>query len=538
MELANPNALGGNVFNGDSPPIPRLSTYRVEHWSISAGPGSSSVVEGLDTTFNLTGGTISSSGGGWLTQGGYCGSSPGAINTLASSTVSTISASLFLYGGGSGATITTAAGTVPSGIDLNISGAITDGGSGLGITKAGAGVLALTGVNTYTGATTINAGTLQLGTGGSLGNTAISFGGTGTFAVKPGSSTAINAGTTGAGSAGATLNLGGQTFDMGDNAISTFDLQQQTSFSGAALTITSGATLKFDLGGSTTAADLLAVTGSASVSGTVNVTVNTIGSTALSPATYNIITAASGLSGTWQFTGGGTRQTVTLGGTRSNIHLNNASTAVSLQVVNAYAVTYNGNGSDGGTVPTDSTYYDSGASVTVASVGTMTKSGGYTFNGWNTHADGSGTAYSAGSSFNISSDTTLNAQWVPFSGSISTSGTLSAFSTTYGTASSAQTFTVSGTSITGGILVTARQRLGSVAGWQQLFVLGHRQRLRDYSVNDDLCASGGGHSLRHLFWKRGLHQHGGNRTGCGDSVQFGQSSHAYHQQSGGAGQNV
>ena len=127
-----------------------------------------------------------------------------------------------------------------------------------------------------------------------MANTAISFGGTGTLAVKPGSSTTISAGSTGAGSAGATLNLGGQTFDMGDSATSTFNLQQQTSFSGAALTITSGVTLKFDLGGSTTAADLLAVTKAASVSGTVNVTVNTIGSTALSPATYSIITAASG----------------------------------------------------------------------------------------------------------------------------------------------------------------------------------------------------------------------------------------------------
>ena len=36
---------------------------------------------------------------------------------------------------------------------------------------------------------------------------------------------------------------------------------------------------------------------------------------------------------------------------------------------------------------------------------------GYTFSGWNTSADGTGTSYSAGGTINISSDTTLYAQW-------------------------------------------------------------------------------------------------------------------------------
>ena len=163
VKLANPNALGGNVFNGSTvytTPV-NISGGTLD---ISAGPGSASVVEGLDTTFNLMGATISSSGGGWLTQGGYGGSSPGAINTLATNISSVISASLYLYSSG-GATITTAAGTVPSGIDLNISGVITDGGGGFSVTKAGAGVLALTAANTYTGNTIISAGTLQLGDG-------------------------------------------------------------------------------------------------------------------------------------------------------------------------------------------------------------------------------------------------------------------------------------------------------------------------------------------------------------------------------------
>ena len=55
--------------------------------------------------------------------------------------------------------------------------------------------------------------------------------------------------------------------------------------------------------------------------------------------------------------------------------------------------------------------YASGSSVTVlANSGILTRTG-YTFAGWNSKADGSGTAYSAGATFIISTDTILYAQW-------------------------------------------------------------------------------------------------------------------------------
>ena len=64
-------------------------------------------------------------------------------------------------------------------------------------------------------------------------------------------------------------------------------------------------------------------------------------------------------------------------------------------------VTYNGNGSDGGAVPTDgSSPYTYGATVTVLGAGTMTRTG-FNFIGWNTAADGSGTNYSPGATFTI-----------------------------------------------------------------------------------------------------------------------------------------
>ena len=76
-----------------------------------------------------------------------------------------------------------------------------------------------------------------------------------------------------------------------------------------------------------------------------------------------------------------------------------------------YHVTYEGNGSTGGTVPTDATEYANDAEVTVlGNTGSLVKEG-YTFAGWNTAADGSGTTYTAGNKFHILHDMTLYAKW-------------------------------------------------------------------------------------------------------------------------------
>ncbi|UJB65763.1 IPTL-CTERM sorting domain-containing protein [Acidovorax sp. YS12] len=77
-----------------------------------------------------------------------------------------------------------------------------------------------------------------------------------------------------------------------------------------------------------------------------------------------------------------------------------------------YTVTYYGNGYTGGSVPTDgNSPYSSGSTVTVlGNTGSLARSG-YTFNGWNTAANGSGTNYDPDSTFTISGNTEFYARW-------------------------------------------------------------------------------------------------------------------------------
>ncbi len=80
--------------------------------------------------------------------------------------------------------------------------------------------------------------------------------------------------------------------------------------------------------------------------------------------------------------------------------------------VQAYTVTYKGNGATGGTVPTDSnTYVENQTTTVLGNTGSLVKTG-YTFAGWNTEANGSGTSYDAGNTLTMgSSNITLYAQW-------------------------------------------------------------------------------------------------------------------------------
>ena len=78
----------------------------------------------------------------------------------------------------------------------------------------------------------------------------------------------------------------------------------------------------------------------------------------------------------------------------------------------AYHVTYNSNGASSGSVPEDNTDYAYNDDVTVLGNPNNLAKTGWTFAGWNTAADGSGTPYTAGNTIeDITGDVTLYAMW-------------------------------------------------------------------------------------------------------------------------------
>ena len=114
--------------------------------------------------------------------------------------------------------------------------------------------------------------------------------------------------------------------------------------------------------------------------------------------------------GGWNTAANGSGTNYAAGATISGIAAN---TTLYAKWTPVYTVTYNGNGNTGGTAPTDaSSPYAAGSNVTVlGNTGSLVKTG-YTFDGWNTVANGSGTNYAAGATISgIAANTTLYAKW-------------------------------------------------------------------------------------------------------------------------------
>jgi uncharacterized protein (TIGR02145 family)/uncharacterized repeat protein (TIGR02543 family) len=107
---------------------------------------------------------------------------------------------------------------------------------------------------------------------------------------------------------------------------------------------------------------------------------------------------------------------------------------IKIKYVQRFAIAYNGNGNSSGVVPTDTGKYETGATATVkGNTGILVKTG-YVFAGWNTAADGSGTAYAVGASLIMGTkDVTLFARWtqnatftVTYDGNTNSSGAVPA----------------------------------------------------------------------------------------------------------------
>ena len=128
-----------------------------------------------------------------------------------------------------------------------------------------------------------------------------------------------------------------------------------------------------------------------------------------------------------------------------------------------YGVTYDGNGNTGGTAPASQTKTQ-GVSLTLrANTGTLAKTG-YTFAGWNTLSNGSGTYYAESASYTTESALSLYAQWTQITYSVTYDGN----SNSSGTAPASQTKTY-GTSLTLSVNSGSLVKTGfTLSGWNSL----------------------------------------------------------------------
>lgn len=112
--------------------------------------------------------------------------------------------------------------------------------------------------------------------------------------------------------------------------------------------------------------------------------------------------------GYYTSTSGGGTQYYTAGGASARTwNIAEAKTLYAKWTGNTYTITYVGNSNTGGSTAATSAVYPT--TRTVASNG-FTRTG-YTFAGWNTAANGTGTSYAVGSSYSSASNLTLYAQW-------------------------------------------------------------------------------------------------------------------------------
>lgn len=138
----------------------------------------------------------------------------------------------------------------------------------------------------------------------------------------------------------------------------------------------------------------------------------------ISPTTYNVlkstsysISPSSGATisnNTFKATAGGSytvTATITYNA-KGFTNITKTATATTTITVKP-TITFNANGGSG-SMSAQTVSYNTN---TTLSANTFTAPVGYTFNGWNTKTNGTGTAYAAGTSYKFTSDLTLYAQW-------------------------------------------------------------------------------------------------------------------------------
>ena len=422
----------------------------------------------LNSTRNLQGLQFASAAGArayTLTQGGsgaliFDNTANAAAATLSdtstSGTANTVNVPITLASNLT-ATVSNAANT------LTLAGAIGEASVGKTLTKAGAGTLVLSGTNTYTGLTTVNVGTLAIGSAGSLAS------GNALILGASGLATFANAGQTlGAiSNANTTTNALNFTASTGTVTLASLSGAGNTTFGSNGTvtggisegTVTSVGNLTANISGGTIAAGGL-LTG--------NISSGTVGAGSLSASTVsggtNTITGAAGITtlSNGTTTVGGVATIGTLSG--GTVNLNGATSAIT--TLSGGTVNL-GSGTDLSVSAGTSAGLITGAggSLTKSGAGTLTLTSANSYTGATTVSAGvlniqnasalgttaGGTSVSSGAALQLQGGITVGTEALTLSGT--------------GVASDGALRNISGTNTYGGLVTLgASSRINSDAG--------------------------------------------------------------------------
>jgi autotransporter-associated beta strand protein len=279
------------------------------------------------------------------------------------------------------------------------------------LTKAGSGTLTLSGANTYTGNTTISAGTLRIGDNGATGSiSSNNITNNANLTFHRSDATTYEGMISGTGnvtkSSTGTLTLSGNNTYTGTTTISAGTLQIGAGGTSGAISsssnITNNANLVFNRSDATTYGGLISGTGNVTKSATGTLTLsgnNTYtGSTTLAGGTLSLGSAlAIGTSGNISFSGGSLQFTAN--------NTTDYSSRFSQAANQAYAIDTNGQN-----ISLASDLSSSNGSLAKQGAGTLTLSGNNTYTGSTTVSAGTlnvNGSTSASSSFTVASGATL-----------------------------------------------------------------------------------------------------------------------------------
>ncbi len=414
------------------------ATTNINSLNMAATGGTTTLAIGTGNTLRLgsSGGVLSGSGasrlditGGTLTAGGNATNVAGSI-TFTGSSANTVSVSSVIANNGTGA---------------------------VSLVKSGTGTLILNSANTFTGGTTINAGTVAIsamGATGSAGGNLAGFG-TGAVTINSGGTAWVHGSTSSFGTIANAFNLAGGTLHIEDGA---------TTFSGA-VAVSAASTIQERWG------DIVTLSGVISGSGALTLQRSSTGATEF-PVFL--------LSGNNTITGAitaGANSTVRLG-TASALGTTAAGTTVvsggvldlNGQTVGAEAIGLNGTGiSSGGALINSNTTTASslsgaitlGSSSSVGGAGNATFSGAISGSGFSLTKVGAGTVTLSGNN-TYNGATTVSGGRLNISGtnasqiSLASGTTLGGIGSTTGTltTSAGSTIALNGTTPASGLVVS------------------------------------------------------------------------------------